>query len=265
VDTVNGPSAVALERDPPMIACERLHHRLGGGTVLAGFDLAVEAGECLALVGANGAGKSTLLKALLDIGGLDAGTIRIDGIDHADRRARRRLAYLPERFQPPHYLRGREFLHYMLALYGRRPAEAPLEATCTRLGLPLEALARPVQGYSKGMAQMLGLAACLLSGRPLLVLDEPMSGLDPLARVRLRDALREHHGNGGTILFTTHLLADIDQLADRVAILHAGRIVASDTPTALRERFGGLDLEDVFVRAVGGEEAGRKPGARLTP
>lgn len=233
-----------------MITLADLHHDLARNQVLDGIDLAVNDGECLALVGANGAGKSTLIKAMLDIGGLDAGSIRIGGVAHTDRRARADLAYLPERFQPPYYLRGREFLAYMLALYGRRIATAPVAETCHTLGLPEEALERSVQSYSKGMAQMLGLAACLLSERKLLVLDEPMSGLDPVARLRLRDVLRERHAAGTTILFTTHLLADADMLADRVAMLYAGRILAVGTAEDICRQFDVATLDEAFAACV---------------
>jgi len=239
-----------------MIALENLKHDLAGKQILQGIDLTVSQGECLALVGANGAGKSTLIKAMLDIGGLDEGSIRIGGVPHTDQRARADLAYLPERFQPPYYLRGREFLDYMLALYGQPSADAPIEETCRALGLPVEALDRSVQSYSKGMGQMLGLAACLLSGRNLLVLDEPMSGLDPLARVRLRDVLHERHAAGATILFTTHLLADAEMLADRIALLHAGRIRAHGTAAEICSQFGVDSLTAAFAACIEEEEGG---------
>jgi ABC-2 type transport system ATP-binding protein len=235
----------------PAIEFRGVHRRLGSRDVLRGVDLEIAPGEAVALVGANGAGKSTLIRALLDLRAIDRGRIRLEGREHTEREARARLAYLPERFQPPYYLTGQGFLEYMLALYGVHPADAPVAEICARLGLEAEDRARSVQAYSKGMAQMLGLAACLLSERPVLVLDEPMSGLDPAARLRLQEALSEHRRAGATILFTTHLLADADAMADRVAMLHGGRIVADDAPAAIVRRFGGRDLESAFVRAVG--------------
>lgn len=235
----------------PAIEFRDVHRRLGSREVLRGVDLDVERGQAVALVGANGAGKSTLIRALLDLRSIDRGSIRLEGREHTERQARARLAYLPERFQPPYYLTGHGFIEYMLALYDVPPGDVPVARTCGRLGLAGDDLARSVQAYSKGMAQMLGLAACLLSERPVLVLDEPMSGLDPAARLRLQDALSEHRRAGATILFSTHLLADADALADRVAMLHGGRIVADDTPQEIVRRFGASDLESAFVRAVG--------------
>jgi len=223
---------------------------LGARSVLAGVELAVGSGETVALVGANGAGKSTLIRALLDLRAIDAGTIRLEGRAHTERRARSRLAYLPERFQPPYYLTGIGYVNYMLALYGVRPGDAPVADVCGELGLDEVTLARSVRGYSKGMAQLLGLGACLLSGRPLLVLDEPMSGLDPTARQRFQAALVQRREAGGTTLFTTHLMPDAEAVADRVAVLHGGRIVADEPPAELAARYQAPSLEAAFVHCV---------------
>ena len=230
-----------------------VHRHLGGRAVLDGVDLRVAPGETVALVGANGAGKSTLIRALLDLRAIDRGTIRLEGREHTARRARERLAYLPERFQPPYYLTGRGFIDYMQSLYGAQSSNAQIAELCGRLGLDGHALNRSVQVYSKGMAQLLGLAACLLSNRPLLILDEPMSGLDPAARLRLQDTLARHKAAGCTILFTTHLMADADALANRVALLHRGRVIVDEAPGELVRRFDVQDLESAFVRAVGDE------------
>jgi len=235
--------------DAPIIQFHDVHRRPGGLNVLAGVDLSVGAGETVALVGVNGAGKSTLIKVMLDLQAADAGRIEINGRPHGDRRAREDLAYLPERFQPPYFLRGAQYLDYTGRLYqNRRPREEAV-AQAGQLGLAPDALERPAQTYSKGMAQMLGLAGCLLSGRGLLVLDEPMSGLDPTARVRLQRALRDARATGHTVFFTTHLMQDAEALADRVLVLHGGHIVADESPADLAARHGG-DLESAFVDLV---------------
>ncbi len=234
------------------IECGGVRHNDRTSWLFSESHLSARPGEIVALVGANGAGKSTLIRTLLDLRALDSGSITIHGRSHTDPRARERVAYLPERFQPAYYLRGRDFIAYMLALYGVNPPQGGIELQCGQLGLGLNALDKTAQTYSKGMSQMLGLAVCLLSGRPLLVLDEPMSSLDPTARVRLQHALRAHRDNGGTILFTTHLLADAEALADRVAVLHNGHIVADGSPDELKTQYGVDDLEAVFVECVGG-------------
>ncbi len=223
----------------------------GAGAPLAGVDLRVEVGERVALVGANGAGKSTLIRALLDLCAIDRGAIRLHGQAHTGQAARAGLAYLPEKFQPPQYLHGRGYLEHMLALYGVRPADAPIAPVCARLGLDERLLQWSVQAYSRGATQLLGLAGCLLSARPLLVLDEPLCGLDAVARPRLRDALAAHPGGAATVLFTTADTADAEALADRIAIVHGGRILATGTPDGVARRVGAPDLASVLERLRG--------------
>ena len=219
-------------------------------TVLDALDLDVRDGEFYALVGVNGAGKTTCIKSLLDFCAVDDGAIRIFGGSHREARARARLAYLPERFLPPYYLSGRDFLDYMARLYGRRPQPAERDAALAALDLDPEALPRPVRQYSKGMAQKLGLAACLMSGRDLFVLDEPMSGLDPKARLLVKRRLTELRAEGRTVFFSTHMLADVDDLCDRMGVLHEGRLRFSGTPGQCRERYGEQSLEAAYLRCI---------------
>ncbi len=235
----------------PAIEFSNVHRWSGAGATLAGVDLRVEVGERVALLGANGAGKSTLVRALLDLCAVDRGAIRLDGEVHTGQAARARLAYLPEHFEAPHYLDGRGYLDHMLALYGVRPADAPIAGVCGRLGLDERALRRSLQGYPPGMVRLLGLAACLLSGRPVLVLDEPLRGLGAAARPRLRDALGAHPGGGATLLFTTEVAADAAALADRIAVVDGGRILATGTPDGLAKRVGAPDPGAVLERLRG--------------
>lgn len=228
-----------------------LCRRAGQKEVLAGADLDLVAGEVLALVGANGAGKSTLIRTILDLRAAHGGSITLAGRPNTDRRARAAVAYLPERFQSPTYLSGNEFIDYMPALYGVPPASQGAREVAATLGLGAEALARPVSTYSKGMGQLLGLTACIASGRPLLIFDEPMDGLDPAARVRLRQALEVRRAEGASVLFSTHLLTDAAEFADRVAILHEGRIAAEGSVAELCERFGADDLESAYLHCTG--------------
>jgi ABC-2 type transport system ATP-binding protein len=218
--------------------------------VLRGLDLDVEAGECLGLVGVNGAGKTSLIKCLLDFCALDGGEIAIFGKTHRLPAARQPLAYLPERFSPPYYLTGRDFLTYLLKLQGLSYEAGAAERMLAALDLDAAALTKTPSHYSKGMTQKLGLAACLLVGKPLLVLDEPMSGLDPKARALLKQQLRRLRGDGVTILLTSHALADVDELCDRLAILHEGRIRFAGTPAACRAEFGGATLEEAFMQCI---------------
>jgi len=214
-----------------------------------GFDVAP--GSCTGLVGVNGAGKTTLIKCLLDFVRPDQGSIRIFDYHSSDHRARQSLAYLPERFQAPYYLRGRDLLRYLALMYEVTITEAAVKDMFRELDLDAAALTRPVRHYSKGMAQKLGLAGCFLSGRRLLVLDEPMSGLDPRARVGVKRILQQLHLAGTTVFFSSHLLADVEELCDQLVILHDQGIRFHGTPQACRQQFQADSLEQAFMNCIG--------------
>lgn len=222
----------------------------GGTRVLDSVDLEVGAGECVALVGVNGAGKTSLLRCLLDFTRPNAGTIEICGRDHRDSASRAPLGYLPERFAPPYYLTGRDFLRYMLRLHGRPYAEPAALALLEALELEPSILEQRPRQLSKGMAQKLGLAACLLADKELYVLDEPSSGLDPKARALLRRQLARLRERGRTVFFTSHALADVEALCDRVAILDRGRLLFTGTPSDCRARYDAGSLEQAFLRCI---------------
>lgn len=224
--------------------------RHGAVSVLQGIDLALARGEFFGLAGVNGAGKTSLLKCLFDLSPLDGGAIHIFGVDHRIPAARAALSFLPERFMPPWYLTGADFLRYLLKLQAIPYRQGEVERVLNGLDLDLTALTRPARSYSKGMMQKLGLAACLLAAKPLLVLDEPMSGLDPKARALLKRQLQLLRPSGTTILFTSHALADIDELCDRMAILHGGTIRFAGTPQQCRDSSASASLEEAFLHII---------------
>jgi ABC-2 type transport system ATP-binding protein len=228
----------------------QVEKRYAGAPVVSGFSLEVRRGEFFALVGVNGAGKTTLIKCLLDFCDADGGAIEIFSIPHTETSARARVAFLPERFNPPHYLTGRDFLHYMLSLHRARYDEAEVVRAVGALDLEPAALDRPARAYSKGMTQKLGLAACLLSGKDLYVLDEPTGGLDPKARALLKRELIALRGSGRTLFFTSHTLADVAELCDRLAVMHAGRLRFAGTPGELNRRTGASSLEQAFLACI---------------
>ena len=230
---------------------DRVGKAYAGVSALDDFSLDIRRGEFIALVGVNGAGKTTLLKCLLDFCDADRGAIEIFGVPHRLTAARTPLAYLPERFNPPFFLTGRDFLQYMLRLYREQYDEDRAVQMFVALDLDPAALARPARTYSKGMTQKLGIAACLLSGKALYVLDEPSGGLDPKARAMLKNELRALHAKGGTVFFTSHSLADVAELCDRMVVLHGGRLRYAGTPADLRRHHGGSDLESAFLECIG--------------
>ena len=221
-----------------------------GVPAVSGFSLEVRRGEFFGLVGVNGAGKTTLIKCLLDFCDADGGAIEIFSVPHTTTAARARLAYLPERFNPPFYLTGRDFLQYMLGLHRARYDEAEVARIFGALDLEPAALDRPARVYSKGMTQKLGLAACLLSGKDLYVLDEPTGGLDPKARALAKAELAALRRSGRTVFFTSHALADVAEMCDRLAVMHAGRLRFAGTPQELIARTGAPDLERAFLDCI---------------
>jgi ABC-2 type transport system ATP-binding protein len=235
---------------PPAIAIEGLCARYGRTQVLHGITLTVQPGETLGLMGLNGAGKTTLLKSILMLVTPFAGTVRLFGEAHEAPSSRARLAYLPERFQPPGHLTGQDFVRLSLAFYQLKASRNATALLAEELDLDPLALTRPIRNYSKGMAQKLGLLATLLTDRPLLVLDEPMSGLDPKARIRLKRQLGAYRARGRTIFMSSHILADHDELCDRVAVLHQGRLGYVGSPAGLKESQGAPTLETAFLAAI---------------
>jgi ABC-2 type transport system ATP-binding protein len=221
-----------------------------GVPALAACSLEVHRGDFFGLVGENGAGKTTLIKCLLDFCDIDSGSIEIFGVPHVETAARARLAFLPERFNPPFYLTGRDFLQYMLRLHRTPYDEIRVERVFDALGLDPAALAKPARAYSKGMTQKLGLAACLLSGKDLYLFDEPTSGLDPKARALLKRELRELRRAGRTLFFTSHALADVAEVCDRLGVLHAGRLRFVGTPDELVSKFTAGSLEEAFLACI---------------
>jgi ABC-2 type transport system ATP-binding protein len=241
-------------RESPALRIRALRKRYAKFEALREVDLEVGAGEAFGLVGANGAGKTTLIKCLLALAACDAGTIEIFGIAARNPAARRRLAYLPERFNPPHYLRAREFIAMMFELAGARYDAARVAALFAELELEERVLEQPVRQLSKGTTQKLGLAGCFAAPRDLYVLDEPMSGLDPAARVAVKTVLRRLAGEGRTLFFTSHVLADVEELCSGIAVLERGRVRFRGSPAALCERYAERSLERAFLRCIRDDE-----------
>jgi ABC-2 type transport system ATP-binding protein len=231
-----------------------LAKRYGSVQALDGINLRVRAGEAFGLVGANGAGKTTLVKCMLDLCAYDSGSIEIFSVTSRLPASRRRLAYVPERFIPPHYLRCGEFLELVARLAGTRFESGPAIRLLESLELDPRVVDRPVRTLSKGMTQKLGLAGSFLLERDLYVLDEPMSGLDPAARVAVKSVLRRLGSEGRTLFFTSHVLADVEELCTSIAVLDGGRMRFQGAPGELCSRYAEPRLEGAFMKCIRGDD-----------
>lgn len=221
--------------------------------VIDNLSLEVVSGEVFGLIGVNGAGKTTLIKCILDLLELDSGSITIQSSKHASTKARQNLYYLPEKFTPSPFLKGSEFLSLTLSSYRLVLNQEKMFEAADRLQLDSAVLDWKIGKYSKGMTQKLALMGALLADRPLLLLDEPMSGLDPCARVLLKRLLREYVAKGRSVLFSSHILTDIDEICNRIAVLHEHQLLYVGEPAEFRGRYGknSENLEHSFLRAIG--------------
>ena len=214
-----------------VIECRELTKRYRGTTALAGLDLTVEAGQVFGFLGPNGAGKTTTLRILLGLVSATSGQAWLNGKRIPDPDGLADIGAMIE--EPAFYpwLTGRRNLD-LLALSGAQPPARAIPAVLDRVGLTGVA-DRKVKGYSQGMRQRLGLAAALLRRPALLLLDEPANGLDPAGIKEFRTLLRSLADDGTTVFLSSHLLAEVEQVCDQVAVIHAGRLVDQGPAAAL--------------------------------
>ena len=215
------------------------------------LDLTVRRGEFYALLGPNGAGKTTTLRLVTGLLAPDAGTVEVLGIDLATdpAGAKAKLAYLPD--EPMLYgkLKPMEYLEFVAGLWGVAAADAEPRARELLDWLDLSRHAHELtEGFSRGMKQKLALAGALVHDPELLILDEPLTGLDAAAARQVKDLLVAHVAKGGTVILTTHILEVAERLAHRIGIIRQGRLIAEGTLDELRERTQGGSLEDVFLQ-----------------
>ncbi len=214
------------------------------------LDLTVRRGELYALLGPNGAGKTTTLRMVAGLLAPDSGSVAILGVDlSADpARAKQSMAYLPD--DPMLYgkLKPTEYLEFVAGLWGISPVDAEPRARRLLDWLDLTPHAYELtEGFSRGMKQKLALAGALIHQPQLLILDEPLTGLDAAAARQVKDLLLAHVAGGGTVILTTHILEVAERLAQRIGIIQHGRLIAEGTLDQLRAQTPGGTLEDVFL------------------
>jgi ABC-2 type transport system ATP-binding protein len=236
-----------------IVEAEGLTKRYGEVEALAGLDLVAPAGKVLALLGPNGAGKTTFVRTIATLTRPDAGSLRVGGIDvarHPDR-VRRVIGLAGQYAAVEPAMSGRENVRMIARLFGhgRRQSRVAADAILERLGLT-DAADRLVRTYSGGMRRRLDLGASLVGAPRLLLLDEPTTGLDPRSRQELWRAIEALVDQGTDVLLTTQYLDEADRLADHIAIVDHGRLVAAGTAAELKSR-AGRDVIDVRLRDPG--------------
>jgi ABC-2 type transport system ATP-binding protein len=233
--------------------------------VLQGVNLSVEQGSIFALLGSNGAGKTTLIKILTTLLKQDSGTAIVNGFDVASKPAhvRQSLSLTGQSAAVDEILTGRENLIMIARLRHLTQPRQVADELLTRFGLS-EAATRRASTYSGGMRRRLDLAMSLVGTPPILFLDEPTTGLDPEGRLEVWKMVKELADGGITVFLTTQYLDEAEQLADRIAILHEGKIIASGTLMELKKRFPAASveyvekqptLEEIFLAIIGKKEA----------
>jgi ABC-2 type transport system ATP-binding protein len=258
-------TAQTLDRGPA-IRVRGLEKSYKKVSVLRGVDFDVERGTIFALLGSNGAGKTTAVKILSTLLKGDKGEAVVNGFDVATKAAEVRdsISLTGQFAAVDEVLTGRENLVLVARLRHRREAERIADELLARFSLT-DAGGRKVSTYSGGMRRRLDIAMSLIGDPPVIFLDEPTTGLDPQARIEVWEAVKELAGRGTTVLLTTQYLDEAEQLADRIAILHEGRIIANGTLAELKQLLPPAkveyvekqpSLEDVFLAIVGAPATG---------
>ncbi|MEM2413429.1 MAG: ABC transporter ATP-binding protein [Sulfolobales archaeon] len=227
----------------------------GGVRGVDGLTFRVSIGEIYGLLGPNGSGKTTTLRIIATLLKPTKGSVKVFGYDTVLNavEVRKLLSYLPEEAGAYRDLTGLDFIKFMLGvrLEGRELDEAIEEAiSIADLGSDIK---RPIRGYSKGMKRLLALSTVLASGSKLVILDEPTAGLDVERSIRIRNLVAEFSKKRGiTVILSSHNMLEVEYLCDRVGILYRGKLVAEGSPSELKVKYSARNLEEVFVKTVGG-------------
>ena len=219
----------------------------GGITALDGVTLSVPQGEIFGLLGPNGAGKTTFLKVLLGITQITAGTALIGGMAPSKPASRERVGYLPENYRFPDHLTGLGLLELTGRMCGvrQKDIDARADGLLELVGMDRWANTK-IRKYSKGMQQRIGLAQALINDPEVLLLDEPTDGVDPVGKVEIKEALKRVRDDGKSIILNSHLLTEVETIADRVAILSRGKVVRVSTVDEITSRQSQYEIEADF-------------------
>lgn len=235
-----------------LIGLSKVYRPKKGKTVYALTDLSltISSGEIFGFLGPNGAGKSTTIKTIMGQIKASSGTVQVLGRPVSDSRARQQVGYLPENPAFYDFMTAREYLRFVgRAFHMDEPAiEAESEKVLSLLELS-DAAGRPMRGYSKGMVQRVGIAQALLHDPEIYILDEPMSGLDPLGRALVKKIIKDLKHRGKTVFFSTHITSDVEVVCDRVGVIVKGRLMAVDSVSRILD--GGVEGYSIQVAQDG--------------
>jgi len=240
-----------------MIQVENLHKAFGEIRAVDGVSFTARDGEITGLLGPNGAGKTTTLRMLYTLMRPDAGRVLVDGIDSAadPLAVRRRLGVLPDARGLYKHLTARENIDYFARLQGVPAGEGARRREALIEVLEMRDFAdRRAEGYSQGQRVKTAIARALVHDPKNVLLDEPTNGLDVMATRRMRQFMRDLRAERRCVLFSSHIMQEVAQLCDRIVIIAKGRVVADQTPEALRLQTGESNLEEAFVKIIGSGE-----------
>ena len=235
-----------------MIKINRLSFAYGAKPILRDLSLSIEDNHYFALAGLNGSGKTTLIKLMLDLLRTPAAEdVQLNGSSSWDIASRKNIIYLPEKFVLGADISASDYFKLLAGVY-RQPLDIDrVDELSLRLGFPADLLNKKSFHYSKGMLQKVGLIGCLMLDVPILLLDEPMSGLDPKARHQIKTLLlEEKQRSGRTLLYSTHMLADVEELCDSFGVLHNGELRFVGTPQQCMSVYAASTLELAYLNCI---------------
>ncbi len=234
-----------------MIDFTSLNYSIKAQLILKNINLSIEEGQFFALAGINGAGKSTLIKLVLDLlRTSNESMININGLSSWQVSSRDQLSYLPEKFQVNKAVTGLQYCRFVFGMYQQKMNLSGVHQLCEQLDFKVDDLEKNVNAYSKGMMQKLGLISNFMLNKPLMILDEPLSGLDPKARFCLKQLLSEKKKEGLTLFYSTHMLADAEEVCDQFAILDEGVLKFVGTPKECMEQYKADTLENSYMACI---------------
>jgi sodium transport system ATP-binding protein len=240
-----------------MIQIENLRKAFGEIRAVDGVSFTARDGEITGLLGPNGAGKTTTLRMLYTLMRPDAGRVLVEGIDSAvdPIAVRKRLGVLPDARGLYKRLTARENIDYFARLQGVPGEEAARRREALIEVLEMRDFAdRPAEGFSQGQRVKTAIARALIHDPKNVLLDEPTNGLDVMATRRMRQFMRDLRAEGRCVLFSSHIMQEVAQLCDRIVVIAKGRVVADESPDALRQQTGESNLEEAFVKIIGSGE-----------